>query len=142
MTNEYDVILVGAGAAGGVVAGVLAEAGKRVLVLERGRALSFAEIGRDHLRNQRLSQYGHNAGPDIEGNPRVWVTPNGKALTVRPHEGGYHNNAAVVGGGSRVYGAQSACRGPPLLWSQHSIQSRLSNQTDPGERAGAGIRRV
>jgi choline dehydrogenase-like flavoprotein len=107
MMNRYDAIIVGAGAAGGIVAGVLAEAGKRVLLLERGRWLSFEEVGRDHLRNQRLSLYGHNAGPDIEGNPRVWTDSNGKASLLRPHEGGYQNNAATVGGGTRVYGAQA-----------------------------------
>src|SRR5579871_2514406 len=107
MTQTYDVVIVGAGAAGGIVAGVLAEAGKRVLLLERGKWLRFDEVGRDHLRNQRLSLYGHNAGPDIEGNPRIFVTPEGEAKTVRPHEGGYQNNAATVGGGTRVYGAQA-----------------------------------
>ena len=39
--TTYDVIIVGAGAGGGVAAGVLAEAGKRVLLLERGRDLAF-----------------------------------------------------------------------------------------------------
>jgi hypothetical protein len=28
---------------------------------------------------------------------------------VRPHELDYHNNAACVGGGTRVYGAQASC---------------------------------
>jgi choline dehydrogenase-like flavoprotein len=107
MTRTYDAIVVGAGAAGGIVAGVLAEAGKHVLLLERGRALSFEEVGRDHLRNQRLSLYGHNAGPDIEGNPRVFVDSQGHTHQIRPHEGGYQNNAACVGGGTRVYGAQA-----------------------------------
>ncbi|HEV8368295.1 MAG TPA: GMC family oxidoreductase [Pyrinomonadaceae bacterium] len=105
--NQFDAIIIGSGAAGGIVAGVLAEAGKHVLLLERGQALSFTDVGRDHLRNQRLSLYGHNAGPDPLGNPRVFVDPHGQAHIVRPHEPDYHNNAACVGGGTRVYGAQA-----------------------------------
>ncbi|MBZ0292764.1 MAG: GMC family oxidoreductase N-terminal domain-containing protein, partial [Anaerolineae bacterium] len=104
--KHYDAIVIGAGAGGGVAAGVLAEAGKRVLLIERGSALSFEDVGRDHLRNQRLSQYGHNAGPAIEGNPRVMDLGTSQ-MTIRPHEGGYQNNAACVGSGTRVYGAQA-----------------------------------
>ena len=103
MTSQYDVIIVGAGAGGGIAAGVLAEAGKRVLLIERGRQLSFNEIGRDHLRNQRFSEYGHNVGPDIDHNPRTFAD----GRVVRPHEPGYQNNAATVGSGTRVYGAQA-----------------------------------
>lgn len=103
----YNVIIIGAGAGGGVAAGVLAEAGKRVLLLERGRDLTFAEIGRDHLRNHRFSLYGHNTGPDIASNPRVFVDAHGQSHSVLPHQGGYQNNAAAVGGGTRVYGAQA-----------------------------------
>lgn len=101
--TQYDVIVVGSGAGGGIAAGVLAEAGKRVLLLERGRNLSVADVGRDHLRNQRLSVYGHNAGPDIEGNPRS--DSNGRVI--RPHEPDYQNNAACVGSGTRVYAGQA-----------------------------------
>ena len=105
--TEFDAIIVGSGAGGGIVACVLAEAGKRVLLLERGQPLSFAEVGRDHLRNQRLAIYGHNAGPDLEGNPRVFIDPLGTKHIVKPHELDYHNNAACLGGGTRVYGAQA-----------------------------------
>ncbi len=105
---EYDVVIVGAGAAGGIMAAVLSEAGKRVLVLERGAHLDYRTGGRrDHLRNQRLSRYGHNTGPDIDGNPRVLVDAQGIERIVRPHEAGYHNNAAAVGSGTLVYGAQA-----------------------------------
>jgi hypothetical protein len=48
-----------------------------VLLLERGRSESFAAIGRDHLRNQRLSIYGHNAGPS-DDHPRVVLDDHGE----------------------------------------------------------------
>lgn len=105
--NHYDAIIVGAGAGGGVVAGLLAEAGKRVLVIERGRNLSFEEIGRDHLRNHRLAHYGHNTGPELEGNQREFVEPNGEVHVAKPHSWRFNNNAMAVGGGTRVYGAQA-----------------------------------
>jgi choline dehydrogenase-like flavoprotein len=106
--SEYDAIVIGAGAAGGIVAAVLAEAGKHVLLLERGRDLSDGDISRDQLRNQRLGVYGTNAGPDPgSAHPRVAVPVKGRARTVLPHEGGYHNNAGCVGGGTRVYGAMA-----------------------------------
>src|SRR5205085_5511419 len=93
--TQYDVIVVGAGAGGGVAAGVLALAGKRVLLLERGGLLEAPSLDapRDHLRNQRLSSYGHNAGPALEANPRVAVDLQGNAVVVSPHDGRYQNNA-------------------------------------------------
>ncbi len=104
--KRYDIIIVGAGAGGGVAADVLTMAGKRVLLLERGRWLSFAETGRDPLRNQRMSLYGHNAGPSAD-HPRVIEAPNGQARVVMPWQDGYQANAAAVGGGTPVYGGQA-----------------------------------
>ena len=106
--KHYDVVIVGAGAGGGIAAGVLAAAGKSILLLERGRALSFEDVGRDHLRNQRMSRYGVNAGPDDDGIPRVFVDVDGSERTVtHPYGGGYHNLAACVGSGTLVYGGQA-----------------------------------
>lgn len=108
MSKDYDVIIVGAGAAGTIVAATLSEAGKSVLLLERGTLESYHTAGhRDHLRNQRFSPYGHNVGPPIEGNPRVLVDAEGREHVLAPHQNGYQNNAAVVGGGTLVYGGMA-----------------------------------
>lgn len=103
--GQYDVIVVGAGVAGCIVAGVLAEGGQRVLLLERGDDAYARALSRDHLRNHRLSLYGNNTGPEAEGQPRTLVEPNGRVRVMQPHQAGYHNNAVGVGGGGLVFGA-------------------------------------
>ena len=66
--TSFDAIVVGSGAGGGTAAAVLAEAGKRVLILERGRHITYDDLG-DHRYSGR--------------------------------------SAIMVGGGTRVYGAQA-----------------------------------
>lgn len=104
---SYDAVVVGAGAGGGVAAYVLAKAGLDVLVVERGDALGAAQVPADHLRNQRMSRLGHNAGPPVRGNPRVVEPLEGAPRLVAPHQTEWHNNAMTVGGGTRVWGAQA-----------------------------------
>ena len=107
LAGSYDAIVVGAGAGGGIAACVLAEAGQRVLLVERGKWLATHDLRQDHVRNHRLSiGYEFPAGPDVEGNPRVYETSNGEAV-VPPTDGRWNNNAMTVGGGTRVYGAQA-----------------------------------
>jgi choline dehydrogenase-like flavoprotein len=116
---KFDAIVVGAGAGGGIAACVLAEAGKSVLLLERGDWIDYRQEKRDHLRNHRVSQYGHNTGPDIEGNPRVIVDQDGSARVVKPYEGGYNANAAGVGSGTVVYGGQA--------WRFHPLDFKMAS---------------
>ena len=102
--DSYDVIIVGAGAGGGVAASVLTQAGLRVLVLDRGEVLGYEDIGNDHLRNYRLSRYGHNAPPYLDdGGVRVYVDADGVEHVVAPWEPGYGALPYVVGGGTRLY---------------------------------------
>lgn len=102
--GTWDALVIGAGAGGGVAACVLAEAGARVLVVERGQHLRALEVGRDHLRNHRTGIHGTNTGPQVPGNPRVLDGPDGGAVTIEaPHDPRWHNDAMVVGGGTRVY---------------------------------------
>lgn len=102
---SYDVIVIGTGA-GSTSARLAAEAGARVLLVERGPWLA-ADAAPDHLRNQRVtSGLSTQAGPDRAGNPRVASTAAGD-LVVSPVDGAWNNNAMTVGGGMRVFGAQA-----------------------------------
>ncbi|WP_141503043.1 GMC family oxidoreductase [Paenibacillus luteus] len=120
LRDQYDVIIIGAGAGGSVAAAVLAEAGLHVLVVERGSWLPYSQIGNDHLRNHRFSKYGHNTGPELTGNPRTIVLAGGDERITAPMEGDYHNNAMTLGGGTRIYGAQA--------WRFHPDDFRMATR--------------
>ncbi len=105
--KRVNAVVVGAGAAGGIVAKELATAGLSVVLLERGKWYTAADCRKDDLRNQRTTVLGNAFGPDDRGNPRVWVDSKGTAHTALPSEGAYQNNAACVGGGTLSYGAQA-----------------------------------
>ena len=52
MANRHvNAVIVGAGAGGGVIAKVLAEAGLSAVLLERGRWQSFEDTTDDELRS-------------------------------------------------------------------------------------------
>ncbi len=119
--RDFDVIVIGAGAGGGIVASQLALAGKQVLLVERGRWLDYRNSGhRDHLRNHRNPVYGHNTGPDPDDGPRILVTPDGREHQVEPHTVAYGSNAACVGSGTLVYGGQA--------WRFHPDDFRMASR--------------
>ena len=84
--QELDVLVIGAGAAGLALAGELAKAGRRVLVLERGEPLPLSDqnvSGIDLFRRQRFHPPEPWFGPDGDpfapqmvyapgGNTRIW----------------------------------------------------------------------
>ena len=105
--KRVNAVVVGAGAAGGIVAKELAVAGLSVVLLERGPWYTANDCRKDDLRNQRVTILGNAFGPEDEGNPRVWVDSRNVAHTALPSEGSYSNNAACVGGGTLSYGAMA-----------------------------------
>lgn len=105
--RSVNAVVVGSGAAGGIVAKELATAGLSVVILERGRWYTPHDCRKDDLRNQRTTVLGNAFGPDDDGNPRIIVDGKGIARPVLPSEGAYQNNAACVGGGTLSYGAQA-----------------------------------
>jgi choline dehydrogenase-like flavoprotein len=105
--KRVNAVIVGAGAAGGIVAKELSVAGLSVVLLERGQWYTANDCRKDDLRNQRTTVLGNAFGPEDEGNPRVLVDSGGAPRIVLPSEGSYSNNAACVGGGTLSYGAQA-----------------------------------
>jgi choline dehydrogenase-like flavoprotein len=114
---KINAVVIGAGAAGPIVAKELAQAGFSTVLLERGQWNTAGDCKKDDLYNQRSSILGHPFGPDDEGNPRVILDAKGEARVVQPSGPGYSNNAACVGGGTLSYGA--------MAWRFHPDDFRM-----------------
>src|SRR5580700_6597030 len=99
-TEKTDVVIVGVGAAGAVLAAELAKAGMRVIGLERGPRLATADFKpRDELRFFQRQ----DLRPDPKRQPVTWrPNPNARAAPLRSLS--YGNQA---GGGTVHYGAVS-----------------------------------
>jgi hypothetical protein len=108
LADEYDVVVIGAGAGGGVVAAERAARGDRVLLLERSRPMSADELRSDHLRGKRMQVRDVTAGAGA-GSPRVFEHADG-VTRMLPGEGDgveYGLNAMTLGGGTRLWQGMS-----------------------------------
>src|ERR1700682_1331924 len=119
-TEKTDVVIVGAGAAGGILAAELGKAGMKVIGLERGPRLKTADFApHDELRYfQRL-----DLRPNPKRQPVTW-RPNAQAQARMLPKLDYGNQA---GGGTVHYGSVS--------WRFHEDDFRARSQTI--ERYGA-----
>jgi gluconate 2-dehydrogenase alpha chain len=118
-TEKTDVVIVGMGAAGGVLAAELGQAGMKVIGLERGPRLKTADFQLDELRYFQRQ----DLRPNTKRQPITW-RPNANA---RANPTPNQNNGNQAGGGTVHYGA--------LSWRFHEGDFRARSQTI--ERYGA-----
>ena len=108
LLGHYDAIVIGSGAGGGVAAQELTQAGRNVLVIERGGMPPTEELASDLLRSARPDGgLGALAGLPILGSPRGQGEQAGRARRGDPTRARWSIGAFGLGGGTRVYGAQA-----------------------------------
>ena len=119
-TEKTDVVIVGAGAAGGILAAELGKAGMKVIALERGPRLATADFNpHDELRYFQRQ----DLRPSTKRQPITW-RPNAKTTA---HPLPVLNYGSQAGGGTVHYGAVS--------WRFHEDDFRVRSHTI--ERYGA-----
>lgn len=118
--EKTDVVIVGVGAAGGILAAELSKAGMKVIGIERGPHLQTADFdAHDELRFFERQ----DLRPNIKRDPVTWrPDPNAQA-----HPMPVLNNGYQAGGGTVHYGA--------LSWRMHEDDFRVRTRTI--ERYGA-----
>ena len=112
--DKADVVIVGVGASGGIIAAELAKAGMKVIGLERGPKLSTANFqSLDELRYFQRQE----TRPNVKKQPVTW-RPNANAKAT-PIAG--QNNGNQVGGGTVHYGT--------LSWRFHEDDFKVRSST-------------
>src|SRR6267142_2243982 len=96
-TEKTDVVIVGVGAAGGVLAAELGKAGMKVIGLERGpRHVTADFAAQDELRYFKRQ----DERPGVKRQPVTWRrTPNWRSIRLHTLTYGYQ-----AGGGTVPYG--------------------------------------
>src|SRR5579859_7387722 len=118
--EKTDVVIVGVGAAGGILAAELSKAGMKVVGLERGPRLKTTDFEpHDELRYFERQ----DLRPNIKREPVTW-RPNANAPD---HPMPVLNNGNQAGGGTVHYGT--------LSWRMHEDDFRVRTKTI--ERYGA-----
>src|SRR5579863_8826374 len=103
-STEVDFVVIGAGAAGGIMAKQLSVAGFSVVVLEQG---GWGKYGREHEYNKDEWLQRNLSDED-----RLMSDPVRQRNTFRPNDkvkavAGTHSYGCVVGGGTVTYGGSS-----------------------------------
>ncbi len=118
MSERFDVVVVGSGAGGGVIAGELADHGRRVLLLECGPHKTAADFTRWEAKAThdlwwpiRFAVIDGGAGgamPLLAGRCVGGTTTINTKVALRAHEKDYvkwHEASGIVGSGGAPFGA-------------------------------------
>ncbi len=103
-STEVDYVVIGSGAAGGIMAKQLSVAGFSVVVLEQG---GWGKYGREHEYNKDEWLARNESDDD-----RLMSDPRQQVNTFRPNDKvkatpGNHSYGCVIGGGTVTYGGSS-----------------------------------
>ena len=113
-TEKTDVVIVGVGAAGGILAAELGKAGMKVIGLERGARFTTADFSpHDELRYFQRQ----DLRPNVKRQPVTWRPNTGVRATPLP----ILNYGNQAGGGTVHYGA--------ISWRFHEDDFRARSQT-------------
>lgn len=113
-TEKTDVVIIGVGAAGGILAAELGKAGMKVIGLERGPRLTTQDFNpHDELRYFQRQ----DLRPNIKRQPVTWRPNPDARATPMP----VLNNGNQAGGGTVHYGAVS--------WRMHEDDFRARSHT-------------
>src|SRR5579884_2609523 len=112
--TKTDVVIVGVGAAGGILAAELAKSGMKVIGLERGPKLKTADFEpHDELRYFQRQ----DLRPNMKRDPVTWRPNTNARATTMP----FLNNGNQAGGGTVHYGS--------LSWRLHEDDFRVRTKT-------------
>lgn len=148
MQTNFDAVIIGSGAGGAPIANILAQAGKSVLVLEKGPLIvpqyqaadGISDFKRDELvadgpekridipnvANRGEGYYSSHVEPDLNDEPHVYQ--GGDGLDRATIEG---YTCQVVGGGTQLYGGVSFRFTPVDLQLKSFNENRNDLRDDP-----------
>jgi choline dehydrogenase-like flavoprotein len=124
-STEVDFVVIGSGAAGGIMAKELSVAGFSVVVLEQG---NWGWYGREHESNK--DEWLARNPSDAE---RLMSDPATQRNTFRPNDkvkavAGNHSYGCVIGGGTVTYGG-SNWRHLPYEFHEASYDNTIPSGT-------------
>ena len=104
--DHVNVVIVGSGAGGGVVAKELSVLGYSVVLFEKGKWIGYNNKSNNELSDQRNQILGANFGTDFVKNTRSYLDNLGNEKIFSSLQG-YGNIAECVGSGTVSYGAMA-----------------------------------